>query len=511
MLRRGPAIILSITGLACASVPGMTRARGEAGTAAGGGGMVEVARAGLGPLVASKHRLANGLTVLLMPDPSATSVTYMTWFRVGSRHEDEAAGETGLAHLFEHLMFTQTKDHADGEFDRSIEAVGGNANAMTYYDFTAYIDNIPPGEVPLVARLESDRMVNLALRKRQVDNERDVVVEERLASVEDSVDGILDETMYKQSFRTHPYRWPVIGWMKDIKAITETKALAFYRRHYTPDNAVVVIAGRVDPAAALQAVTASYGALAPSRAPVHDDTRPELAPAADVRVVLNRPVPADRLVVGYPAVGLGDPDRAALEVVNEILLGGPSSRLYRRLIVDLEIASSARGDIAPTRDPGLYAIWIQMTKGNDAARAEELIAEEMTRLSDKPLPARELDKAKVRLETAFWKELDSSLGKAELLGQYEIGCGDFRRLFERAGEYQRTTAADVQRVAAKYLRGARSIVVARGPETAPADVARAGGADAPRARTREKPAAKPASKSTADPKGADAAKGRKRT
>jgi zinc protease len=508
MLRRGPAIILSITGLACASVSSMSRAKSEAAPASGGVA-VEVARAGLGPLVATKHRLPNGLTVVMMPDPSAASVTYMTWFRVGSRHEDEGAGETGLAHLFEHLMFTQTRDHAEGEFDRAIEAVGGNANAMTYYDFTAYVDNIPPGQIPLVARLESDRMVNLALRKRQVDNERDVVVEERLASVEDSVDGILDETMYKQSFRTHPYRWPVIGWMKDIKAVTEAKALAFYRRHYTPDNAVVVIAGRVDPAAALQAVTSSYGALAPSRAPVHDDAKPELAPAADVRAELSHPVPADRLVVGFPSVGLGDPDRAALEVVNEILLGGPSSRLYRRLIVDLEIASSARGDIAPTRDPGLYAIWIQMTKGNDAARAEAIIGEEMARLADKPVPARELDKAKVRLETAFWKELDSSHGKAELLGQFEIGCGDFRRLFERASEYQRTTADDVQRVAAKYLRGARSIVVARPPAGGPADMVRAGASDAPRAQPSEKPGAKPASKTTGEPKAT--AKGRKGT
>src|SRR6185295_115309 len=129
-------------------------------------------------------------------------------------------------------------------------------------------------------RLEADRMVNLALRKRQVDNERDVVVEERLSSVEDSVDGILDETMYRQAFKTHPYRWPVIGWMKDIKAVTGESALAFYRRHYTPENAVVVIAGRLDPAAALQAVSANYGPLRPAAVRAADDAKPELAPAA---------------------------------------------------------------------------------------------------------------------------------------------------------------------------------------------------------------------------------------
>jgi zinc protease len=427
----------------------------------------EVARASLGSLSASKWRFANGLTAVLMPDPAATSVSYMTWFRVGSRNEDEAAGETGLAHLFEHLMFTQTKDHPPGDFDRAIESVGGNANAMTYYDFTAYVDNIPPGELALAARLEADRMVNLALRRRQVDNERDVVVEERLSSVEDNVDGILDELMYKQAFKTHPYRWPVIGWMKDIKAVTEKKAVDFYTRHYAPDNAVVVIAGQLDEAAALRALSDSYGGLASARAPVRDDARPELAPAREVRSEVFRPVPADRLVVGYPAPGLADRDRAAYEIINEVLLGGPSSRLYRRLVIEGELASSAHGDVAPTRDPGLYAIWVQMTKGHAAAEAEALIVEELGRLARAPLPARELDKAKVRLETAFWQQLDSSHGKAELLGQFEIAAGDFRRLFDRAGEYAAATAKDVQRIAAQYLAGPRSVVVARPVEASP--------------------------------------------
>src|SRR5882672_7758531 len=171
-------------------------------------GMREVARAPLGALSASKWRLDNGLTAVLLPDPSATSISYTTWFRVGSRDEDEAAGQTGLAHLFEHLMFTQTKGQPAGAFDRTIEAVGGNSNAMTYYDFTAYIDNVPPGALARVAALEADRMLNLALDERQVTNERDVVIEERLGSVEDSIDGSLDEQLYKQAFRKHPYRWP---------------------------------------------------------------------------------------------------------------------------------------------------------------------------------------------------------------------------------------------------------------------------------------------------------------
>ena len=433
------------------------------------GGPRLMTRETLGALSAGKWRLGNGLELVLMPDASATSVSYTTWFRVGSRDEDEAAGGTGLAHLFEHLMFTQTKGQPVGGFDHAIEAVGGNANAMTDHDFTAYSNDVPPGELARVARLEADRMVNLALEPRQVDNERDVVIEERLGSVEDSVDGTLEEVLYKQSFRAHPYRWPVIGWMKDIKAVTEAKATAFYRRFYTPDNAVVVIAGQIDEATALEAIAHSYGALAPAPPPATPRAvpPPEHAPAQDARQVLVRPVPADRLVVGYPAPGLGDADRAAYELVNEILLGGPSSRLYRRLVVERPLASSARGDVALTRDPGLFTIWVQLTKGHGAPEAEAIITEEIAALARGPLPVAELDKAKVRLETAFWRELASSHGKAELLGMFEIAGGDFRRLFQRAGEYPRVSIADVRAIASRYLSGARSVVVATPPDAAP--------------------------------------------
>jgi zinc protease len=427
---------------------------------------VEVARASVGALTATKWRLGNGLEVVLMPDPSATSVSYMTWFKVGSRNENEAAGETGLAHLFEHLMFTQTKDGADGAFDRAVEEVGGSANAMTYYDFTAYHDDLPPGELALAVRLEADRMMNLDLRKKQVETERDVVVEERLASIEDNVDGLLDELMYKQAFRAHPYRWPVIGWMKDIKAVTREKAVAFYRRHYAPNNAIVVIAGPIDAAAALDLVAQAYGPLPPAAALPPDGATPERAPTGAVETSVVRPVPADRFVIGFPAPPLGDADRAAYEVANEILTGGPSSRLHRTLVVEKEWASSVHGDIAPTRDPGLYAIWIQMTKGHEARQALPLVVEAAADLAARPVDAAEVGKAAARLETAFWRDLGSSHGRAEALGQFEIATGDFRRLFERGREYARVTPADVRRVAERYLAiGARSVVVARPKES----------------------------------------------
>jgi zinc protease len=453
--------------VACVGTPPRSASspKGDAVDAPPPASLVEVASASLGALTARKWRLENGLEVVLVPDPQATNVSYTTWFRVGSRNEDERGGATGLAHLFEHLMFTQTKSMAADEFDRVIEAAGGSSNAMTYYDFTAYVDDLPPREIALAARLEADRMTNLDLRKRQVDNERDVVVEERLSAVEDSVDGTMDEILFKQAFKTHPYRWPVIGWMKDIKAITQEKALAFYKRWYAPNNAVLVIAGNLDVNATLNLIAQHYGAIPAAAAPPAESIAPERAPAGEVRATLTRPVPADRLVVGFPAPALGDRDRAAYEVAAEILAGGPSSRLYRTLVVDKQAASSVRGDVLPTRDPGLYGIWVQMTRGHAAEQAERAITDAASALAKQPLAPGELGRAIARLETEFWKRLASSHGRADALGEFETAGGGFQNLFARAAAYQAVTAEDIKRIAAQYLAtDARSVVVVR-PKT----------------------------------------------
>ncbi len=460
--------------IGCAAAAGRrTGAAGRLpGMPAGGGGGVpsdglkEIARAPLGALSLSEWRLDNGLEVILLPDPHATAVSYMTWFRVGSRNEDAAAGETGLAHLFEHLMFMQTKNAPPNAFDTQMEAVGGSSNAMTYYDFTAYVDDVPPAEVATAVRLEADRMVNLDLRKNQVETERDVVAEERLSSVEDNVDGMMDELMYQQAFKKHPYRWPVIGLMKDIKAFTQERAVAFYRKYYAPNNAVIVVAGRIDEGPVLRLIVDAYGGLAPSKKLPTTDVQPERAPVSEVRATITRPVPADRLMIGFPAPPLGSADRAAYEVLNEVLAGGPSSRLNRALVVDRTWASSVHGDVAPTRDPGLYAVSIQMMKGHTAAEAEHLVMEAVDDLVAHPLGSAELGRAAARLETAFWQQLASSHGRAETIGMFEIAAGGFQRLLERGTEYAHVTPADVQRVAASYLAGgARSVVVAR-PEGA---------------------------------------------
>jgi zinc protease len=431
-------------------------------------GVREVASAPLGPLLVRKWRLENGLAIITVPDPAARSISYVTAFRVGSRDENAGAGQTGLAHLCEHLMFAGTRGYATGEFDRRLEAGGGSANATTSYDFTSYVDDIPPALLADTVRLEADRMINLQMGPADVTAERDIVVEERLQSAQDDIDGELEELVWEQAFRAHPYRWPVIGRMADIKAVTKDGVCNFYQAHYRPARAVVIVAGRFDEGATLALLASAYGGLPAGEGKPAATVAPERAPARETRSTIERPVPAERFMIGYPAPGLGDPDRPAYELLDELLAGGPSARLPRALMVERALASSVDAEVAETRDPGLWTIVVQSMKGVRADAAEDVIQQEIGRLLAQPVSAAELEGARNRLATAFWRALSSSQGRADALGRYDVITGDFRTLLDRGPAYARVTPDDVTRVARLYLgSGARSVVVARPKEATP--------------------------------------------
>ena len=451
------------------SVPSVPRAtstaKGAAADAPPPASLVEVASASLGALTARKWRLENGLEVVLVPDPQATNVSYTTWFRVGSRNEDEGGGETGLAHLFEHLMFTQTKSMAADELDRAIEAAGGSSNAMTYYDFTAYVDDVPPREIALAARLEADRMTNLDLRKRQVDNERDVVVEERLSAVEDSVDGTMDEILFKQAFKTHPYRWPVIGWMKDIKAITQEKALAFYKRWYAPNNAVLVVCGDVTVDQVRSVAKKYFGTLKASNhlPPVTQAQMQDRPAEKRIELKLDLEVPVVSLAWHIPPAR--HEDIPALEVLTAILSDGESSRLYRRMVRETKVAVHAMGFTLLQHDPGLYGVGAAYLPNQNTAEVERLLREEVARVIRDGVTPRELEKAvnQTLSDEIFGAysadHLAHSLGDAELLED------DFRKSETVLDRYRALKPADVQAAAAKYLSPDREIVLLAEPRS----------------------------------------------
>lgn len=416
---------------------------------------------GAGGLTARMFRLANGLQVILVRDSSAPVFAYQTWFAVGSRHERE--GITGIAHLFEHLMFNQTEHHPPGELDRLIESAGGDTNAATWVDWTFYRDNLPRAELALAVELEADRMAHLTLGETQVESEREVVANERRFRVEDDVDGFLSEELYKLAFAVHPYHWPTIGWMRDIESITIDDCRAFYRTYYAPNNATVVLVGDVEEEAALGLIERCYGPI-PAQTIPPDRAQPEPEQESERRATYAKPVTADKLRIGYKAPPLGHPDYAALEVTSEILFGGNSSRLHRRLVVDGEIAASTHAAPAPFRDPGLYEISVGLQRGHGAAEAEAIVYEEIARLAAQPLEPHELDTARTRLLTHFWRELRPQAGKAEALGHYQTTTGDYRKLFAVADGFRAVTAADVERIARTYLLPARRTVVVATPQ-----------------------------------------------
>ncbi len=404
-------------------------------------------------LTLRRFRLGNGLNVLALVDRAAPTVSYHTWFRVGSRHE--TPGKTGLAHLFEHLMFSETRAHPHGDFDRLMEGAGAEANAATWTDWTYYYENAPRDALPLLVELESDRMANLVLRAPQVASEKEVVVNERKLRVEDDVEGRALELLYETAFQRHPYRWPTIGWMGDIRGLTVRDCQRFYRTHYSPTNATLVIAGDFDEKKALRLVQKHYGHLAGTRTPEPSARTKEPAQRRERRVELVAPTPTEKLLLGYHAPAYTDADTPALSVASEILFGGRSSRLHRRFCLDEEIALSVRGSIAPFVEPGLFEIWIFVREGKRRQDALALLDGELARLGDEGPTGLELDKAISQLELSFLHGLETAGGKAEQIGFHEIVAGDGAAVFDRIAAYREVGVEDVKRVAKKYLRPSR--------------------------------------------------------
>ena len=412
-------------------------------------------------VTARRFRLHNGLGLIAAIDRRAPIVALQTWYRVGSRHE--RPGATGMAHLFEHLMFGQTEHLSPGELDRLIERCGGETNAATWVDWTYYKLSLPARDLPLGIRLEAERMQHLVLEHDPVESERDVVTNERRERVEDDVDGWLDEQLMAHAFTEHPYRWPTIGWMEDIRALALPDIRAFYRTWYAPNNATIVCVGDFDEAHLRELIGEHYGAIAPAELPAAPRiVEPEQTRERIVRAP--KPIATDRLLVGYKAPGQDDPDWAALEIVATLLAGCPSARLYRRLVIEREAASSVDAQLTPFKDPSLLRLAVTTARGHDADEIVGTIDREIAALIEHPPGAAEVEKAKALAETDFWSSLVDVDGKAEALGHYETALGDFRRLDAIAARLTQVTADDVARVVREYLQPARRTIVIAEPE-----------------------------------------------
>jgi zinc protease len=404
-------------------------------------------------------RLGNGLRVLVCEDHSAPVVAFHTWYRVGSRHE--RVGKTGLAHLFEHLMFNETENLPAGELDRRLEEAGAESNASTWLDWTQYNIAVPKDRLPLVVRLESERMRRLVLRDPQVTSEKEVVANERRYRVDDDVEGAVNELLWATAFEKHAYRWPTIGWMPDIEGFTTEDCRDFYDTYYAPNNATLVVVGDVSERRVLELVVKAYGSIPPSTIPV-EDVQPEPPQLAERRVEVQKPTATEKLVVGYHSPALGDFDHPALSLLCEVLFGGRASRVYRRLIRQLELAVDVHAFVGPFHDPGLFEIFASAREGKTAAELLTILDEELNRVRVSPVTAEELERAKARLELSLVGGLETVEGKASTIGFYDTVVGRPAAAFERLQATATLTASDLLRVARRYLGPeSRSVIVVR--------------------------------------------------
>lgn len=403
----------------------------------------------LGPsLELHRFELGNGLQVRLVPEHSAPVISYHTWFHIGSRQEQP--GKTGLCHLLEHLMFNETKNLPYGQFDRIVEAAGGDSNASTWTDWTQYHLELPASELGLAARIEADRMEHLVLRKPQVVSELEVVANERRQRVEDDIEGEVSEVMYATALRRHPYRWPTIGWMKDIEGFTAADCRDFYRRYYVPNNATLVVVGDFKLPAALRLVQKHYGHLKPSAVPPYERVV-ERKPRGERSRTLRRATPTEKLALGYPAPAFGDPDHQVVHMISELLFGGRGSRLFRLLVDERQLVSELHGAAAPFQESSLYEIWFSLRDGHHIDELQPLVEAELQRLRDEPVGKAELSRCQNRLELDALQALQTAAGLADQIGFLETVVGDSSSLFERVDAFRQITAADVQRVAQKML------------------------------------------------------------
>lgn len=403
-----------------------------------------------------RYDLKNGLRVLVLEDHSSPTFAYQTWFRVGSRNE--VPGKTGLAHFFEHMMFKETKNLKDGEFDRLLEKAGVQGeNAFTSRDYTAYIEELPKDKLSLVARLEADRMQNLVIDEKGFNTEKEVVQNERRFRNENNPDGLLYQEIYEVAFKHHPYHWPVIGYEQDLAKMKASEGLDFYRSFYAPNHATLVVVGDVDPEEVYSTVTKFYGNIPAgaefkSLAPIEP---PQKSPRLK-QLKLN--IQVEKAVVAYRIPGISHEDIPALQVMQSILTGGKSSRLYRAL-VDSGVATAADSFDPDSKDPGLLIFWISLQKGKKAAAAESILLRECARLASERVSSQELERAKNKLSFDFYDGLTSSFQKALFMGTYEVLASDFQVGLRIREKIQTVTPADIQRVAKTYLKNnARTVL-----------------------------------------------------
>ena len=418
------------------------------------------AHAGIGPQI-TNFTLSNGLEVVVIPDHRTPVVTHMLWYKVGSA--DETPGKSGLAHFLEHLMFKGTAKHPEGEFSKTVLRIGGNENAFTSYDYTGFFQRVPREQLPRMMEFEADRMTGLILKDENVLPERDVVLEEYNMRIANNPDERLNEQIMAALYLNHPYGRPVIGWHHEIEKLTREEALAFYRRFYAPNNAILVIAGDVEPAEIRPMVEQTFGKVARQPSIPARRVRPqEPEPTAPRTVTLSDPQVEQPTVKRYylvPSATSGAPgESAALDVLAQLMGGGSNSYLYRALVVDRPLAVGASAAYQGTSlDESQFSIAAAPKPGVEFTQVEQVINEVIAKVAERPASSEDLERVKTQLIAEATYAQDNQATMARWYGgalTTGLSIEDIRSWPDRI---RAVTADEVQQAARKWLDKKRSV------------------------------------------------------
>ncbi len=393
--------------------------------------------------------LPNGLRTLLIEDHESPVVNVQVWYHVGSKNE--LPGKTGFAHLFEHLMFDGTTNLGPEEFAEHIVRSGGVDNANTTEDATIFWETIPSSALPVALWLEADRMRNLQITEQVFNNEREVVKEERRLRFDNQPYGTVVERLYTQAFTVHPYSHMTIGSMSDLDRASVADIRAFYDTYYVPNNATLIIVGDAEWPEVETLVSKYFGPLAAGREPILRAIPQEPPQTAErvLREKLNVPLPA--FVEGYHMPADGTPDAYPLRLASKILSDGESSRIYRRLIYDKQIAMQAQSAGNFTEDPNLFFVFAIMNAGHTPAEGEVEVDAELDRLKNQLVPPEELQKAKNQILRDFILDRQTAQSRGEELGYAAVILKDPELVNTEVAKFLAVTAEDIQRVARKYF------------------------------------------------------------
>ncbi|MFL4972504.1 MAG: M16 family metallopeptidase [Microvirga sp.] len=414
---------------------------------------------GGGPEVSS-FNLDNGLEVVVVPDRRVPVVTHMVWYRNGSA--DDPVGQSGIAHFLEHLMFKGTSRHPAGEFSQVVSALGGQENAFTSYDYTAYFQRVAREHLGTMMAFEADRMTNLLIEESVVAPERDVVLEERRMRVETDPAAQLSEAMAASLFVHHPYGIPIIGWMHEIEGLNREHALAYYRRFYTPENAILVVAGDVTPEEVRRLADGTYGLIA-AHGERPERTRPrEPDPIAARHITVADPKveqpTLQRLYLVPSCRNATNRDCYSLELLAEVIGGGPTSFLYRKLVLERGIAVNAGAwYMSSAMEDTRFCVYAVPAQGVSLRDLEKAVDEVLGTIPDEALDADAIERAKTRLVAETIYSTDSQSSLARIYGS-ALAIGETIEEVRRwPAEIESVLEADLASVAERYLVLRRSV------------------------------------------------------